>query len=275
VTEHADVRYLEAKRTVDERAFDRRVRDRLLEALPAAPRVFEAGAGTGVTVPRLVAWGVTDGTYRGVDRDGSVLEYARRVRAAELDADPIDGGFRVGDLIATFQRGDALAAAGDEPADLVIAQAFLDLVPIDAALDAFAAALAPEGLVYAPITFDGETVFQPSHPADDDVVAAYHEAIDGTPDRDVRAGRHLLDRCRERGGDLLAAGASDWVVHPRDGDYPADERSFLTSILSFVEDAVDDDVPGVDAWLRTRRRQVDAGTLTYVAHGYDVLYRPE
>jgi hypothetical protein len=128
--------------------------------------------------------------------------------------------------------------------------------------------------VYAPITFDGGTLFQPDHPADEAVVAAYHGAIDDVAGRDARAGRHLLDRCRERGGDLLAAGASDWIVHPRNGDYPADERQFLGTILEFVAGAVADEVAAADDWLRSRRRQLDAGVLSYVAHGYDVLYRP-
>jgi SAM-dependent methyltransferase len=269
---HAEGRYLEAKRSVDDRALNRRVRDRLLDELPADPRVLEAGAGTGVTVPRLVDWGVTGGSYRGVDRDAEVLDIARDRRATELDAVTTDEGFRVDDLTVRFERGDALAAFDGERADLVIAQSFLDLVPIDEALDAFAAALGSGGLVYAPITFDGETVFQPDHPDDDAVTAAYHDAIDAEPGRDAHAGRHLLDRCREREGELLAVGASDWVVRPRGGRYPGDERYFLATILGFVESAVD--VPRVDDWLRTRRRQLAEGTLSYVAHGYDVCYRP-
>lgn len=263
-----DGRYLEAKRTVDERALDRRVRDRLLDELPEAPRIVEAGAGTGVTVPRLRDWGVTAGTYRGIDRDGSVIDLARERRAAECGGDPTDAGFRVDDFDVRFEQGDALTA-GDGSADLVVAQAFLDLVPIDDALDAFARMLRPGGLVYAPITFDGETVFQPDHPADEAVVAAYHDAIDAEPNRDVRAGRHLLNRCRERDGDLLAVGASDWVVYP---PYPADERYFLGAILDFVAEAVTG-VDGAAAWLDDRRRQLDADRLSYVAHGYDVLYR--
>jgi SAM-dependent methyltransferase len=270
----ADPAYLAAKRTVDDRALDRRVRDRLLAELPDAPRILEAGCGTGVTVPRLLDWGVAAGSYRGVDRDQTLVERARERRVAELDADRTATGVRVGGLTATFERGDALEAFGDESADLVVAQAFLDLVSIPEALDAFARALGPDGLVYAPITFDGGTVFQPDHPADEAVVAAYHGAIDDVAGRDARAGRHLLDRCRERDGDLLAAGASDWIVHPRDGGYPADERQFLGTILDFVAGAVEDEVAAADDWLRSRRRQLDAGVLSYVAHGYDVLYRP-
>ncbi|WP_338740466.1 class I SAM-dependent methyltransferase [Haloplanus salilacus] len=268
---HADERYLEAKRTVDDRALNRRVRDHLVEELPEAPRVLEAGAGTGVTVPRLLDWGVTAGHYRGVDRDAGVLDVARERRCAELDGDRTESGFRVDDLTVRFDRGDALDALSTDRGDVVVAQSFLDLVPIDEALDAFEAALDPGGLVYAPLTFDGETVFQPDHPADDRVVAAYHDDIDARPGRDTHAGRQLLDRCRGREGDVLAVGASDWIVRPRGGEYPADERYFLATILAFVESAVD--VPGIDAWLRTRRRQLDEGTLIYVAHGYDVCYR--
>jgi len=267
---HADGRYLEAKRTVDDRAIDRRVRDRLLDELPDAPQILEAGAGTGATVSRLRDWGITAGEYLGVDRDPDVLELARDRRAAECDGERIDGGFRVDDLTVRFERGDALDVDAERGADLVVAQAFLDLVPITDALDAFAAALKPGGLLYAPITFDGETVFQPDHPADEAVVEAYHDHVDGLPGRDARAGRHLLDRCRERDGDLLAVGASDWVVYP---PYPADERAFLATILEFVDDAVAGTDVEADEWLRTRRRQLDAGRLSYVAHGYDVLYR--
>jgi hypothetical protein len=268
--EHADRRYLEAKRTIDERALDRRVRDRLLNELPDAPRIREAGVGTGVTVPRLLDWGIEAGDYLGVDRDADVVEYARRRRADECDGERIEGGFRAGDLTVRFEQGDALTAFTGAEADCVVAQAVLDLVPIDDALDAFADALTSGGLVYAPITFDGETIFQPDHPADDAVTTAYHDAIDAEPGRDVRAGRHLLDRCRARDGTLLAAGASDWVVHP---PYPAEERRFLGTILEFVADTVEGRVDGADDWLRTRRRQLDAGRLSYVAHGYDVLYR--
>ena len=267
---HADGRYLEAKRTVDDRAIDRRVRDRLLEELPGAPRIREAGVGTGVTVPRLLDWGVTAGDYVGVDRDPDVVALARDRRASECGDERIADGFRVDDLTVRFEHGDALTAFDGDRADCVVAQAFLDLVPVDDALDAFSDALKPGGLVYAPITFDGETIFQPDHPADAAVTAAYHDAIDAESGRDARAGRHLLDRCRARDGDLLAVGASDWVVHP---PYPADERQFLATILDFVAEAVEGRVDGADDWLRTRRRQLDAGELSYVAHGYDVLYR--
>ncbi|QPV62028.1 methyltransferase domain-containing protein [Halosimplex litoreum] len=277
---HAATRYLESKRSVDDRARSRRVRDRLLGALPDAPRVLEAGCGTGVTVANLVEWGVDRGEYRGIDRDPGVVAFARAVRPRELRrrghaVAETPEGLAVDRLAARFETGDALAALADERgADLFVAQAFADLVPLPALLDTVETALAPGGLAYLPITFDGGTVFQPDHPADDRVERAYHEAIDDREGRDVRAGRHLIDLCRQREGDLLAVDGSDWVARPRGGRYPADERHFLDRILGFVADALSGEgIEGFDDWLATRREQLRRGELTYVAHQYDLLYR--
>ena len=277
---HAATRYLESKRSVDERARSPRVRDRLLAALPEAPRVVEAGCGTGVTVPTLLEWGVDAATYLGIDSDPGVVDFARAVRPRELrrrgyDARVADGTLSVGDLTAAFEIGDALAAlrAASE-ADLVVAQAFADLVDPGALIDAAESALRPGGLAYLPITFDGGSIFQPDHPADRAVERAYHAAIDTRPDRDVHAGRHLADLCRRRAGTLLAIESSDWIVRPRGHGYPADESYFLERILDFVADALSNaDVDRGRDWLESRRRQLRGGELIYVAHQYDLLYR--
>lgn len=272
----ADVRYLESKRSVDRRARSGRVRERLLAELPVAPTVVDAGAGTGSTLRDLLAWGVDGGTYRGIDRSAALVEHARSALpdalAEDHDVSRTDDGFTVGGLSVRFETGDVRELeAGD--ADLVVAQALLDLVPVDGAMDAIERALRPRGLAYLPITFDGVSVFLPAHPDDRAVVDAYHAAIDGRPGRDSRAGRRLLGHLPRRGGDLLAAGASDWIVRPGGDGYPADEAHFLGCVLGFVEEALSGG--GVDAsdWLAERRRQLEAGTLTYVAHNYDLLYR--
>jgi len=294
---HALPRYLESKRSVDERALSRRVRDRLLEALPAEPRVLEAGCGTGVTVPRLLSWGIDSGRYRGVDTDECIVAFARRVRPAALqragyetssDSSSVSSGperseatpaadFTVSDLTVSFETGDALDALDSaSDLDLVVAQAFADLVPLPRLVSAVESALSPGGLAYFPITFDGGTIFQPDHPADDAVERAYHAAIDERPGRDVRAGRHLADLLRRRDGDLLTIESSDWIVRPVDTVYPADERYFVSRILRFVEETISDSeqtVPDLDSWLDARRDQLAAGELLYVAHQYDLLYR--
>lgn len=88
--EHGQIPYLEAKRTVDERALNRRVRRHLKDAVPGDLRVFEAGCGSGVTVPRLIDWGIKPSSYVGFDRDETLVEYARGVQPAELRHREID-----------------------------------------------------------------------------------------------------------------------------------------------------------------------------------------
>jgi SAM-dependent methyltransferase len=261
------------------------VRDRLTAALPDRPRVAEAGCGTGLLLPDLYGWGVTPRSYRGFDTDPGIVAFARflvprALRRRGYDAVETARGCRVDgpETGAAFEVGDALDAVPDaappDGFDLVVAQSFLDLVALDRALDALESAVRADGLLYAPLTFDGETVFLPEHPADERVFEAFHADIDRTPGRDSRAGRHLLERLRERAARVEGVAASDWIVRPRAGGrYHADERSFLASILGFVAGAVTD-VEGAGAWLETRRRQLLAGELTYVAHGYDVLWRP-
>lgn len=276
---HAATRYLEAKRTVDDRARSPRVRDRLLSVLPDSPRILDVGCGTGTTVPRLLEWGVDDGVYRGVDSDAGVVSFARAVRPTALrragyDVTITDDGFAVENLSVAFEQADAMAALDGGRFDLVVAQAFADLVPVGALLDGIESALAPGGLAYLPITFDGGTIFQPDHPADRAIERAYHEAIDTREGRDVHAGRHLADACRRRSGDLLGMASSDWTVRPVDDAYPGDEAYFLGRILDFVESALRDrPIEGKADWLATRREQLDRAELTYVAHQYDLLYR--
>lgn len=289
--EHAQRRYLTAKRSVDERARDRRVRERLLSAAPAAPRVAEAGCGAGLTLAELYDWGVRPASYLGVDADPDIVAFARHVvprvlRRRGHDAVGTDPGRRVGDAANAFTVadaphafavGDALEALpariDDDGVDLLLAQSFLDLVPLDAALDAAEAVVAPGGLVYAPLTFDGDTAFEPSHPADDRVLEAFHDAIDATPGRTARAARTVRDRLRERDASLEAVASADWIVRPVDGAYRDDERYFLACILEFVAGAVAD-VAGGEDWLATRRRQLAAGELSYVARNHDLLFRP-
>lgn len=303
-TTYSKERYLLAKRTVDDRALNRRVREALLGSLPDRDRlrILEIGVGVGATVPRLVEWGVLAPAveYRGVDSDPDMIASTREHVPGwlrELGATVADGRAVAGDredpggtdafpadatLSFAFETADALdvLADADGDYDLVIAQAFLDLVDVTPTLEAIEGALAPGGVAYCPITFDGATVFQPTlDPAFDRLIErAYHERLDARPGRDVEAGRHLIARCSGRPGTLVA-GASDWIVHPTDGSYPADEAYFLHHVLGFLAEAVPDH-PDVDherfeRWLDRRRAAIDAAELVYAAHQYDVLWRPD
>lgn len=304
--DHGDDRYLAAKRTVDDRCVNRRVRDRLLAAVVAGPAVYDAGAGTGVWLARLVEWGVGPDTYHGVDTDAALLETARTARAeafaargTDVDTAAEEFDFRAGNTDVRFTAGDALAGAPDGGVDLLLAGSFLDLVPVEEAIDRFAAATAANGVVYAPATFDSGTFFAPTHPADDVVERLYHADIDRTPGRSVTAGRDAMAAFRARPGELLAVGSSDWVVSPDETGYPNDEAYFLDRILGYVADTLlapsverlsradadaelsafaREEAPGEAAairdWLHARREAFEARELAYVAHHLDLLYRP-
>ena len=280
---HADPRYLSAKRSVDDRAYSRRVRETLLSACPPAPRIVEAGCGTGVTVPRLLAWNLNGFAYHGVDLDEGVIGFARTVRPKELrtmgyDAAETERGGRVDGASFTFAVGDALEVLPDAGADLFIAQSFADLVSPERVLETIERVLVPGGLAYLPLTFDGGTIFAPTHPADAEVERAYHAAIDAIPGCATQAGRRLLSLFQERPGCIVAVDGSDWIVRPRGNTYPADEGYFLECILGFIETGVDPATADLTAetfadWIATRRGQLAAGDLIYIAHQYDLLYR--
>ena len=78
---YTQTRYLEAKRTVDDRALHRPTIDSLRRALTgdSGPiRIVEAGCGTGSMLRRLLAWDVLPDTvvYHGFDLDPAVVDSA-------------------------------------------------------------------------------------------------------------------------------------------------------------------------------------------------------
>jgi hypothetical protein len=193
-------------------------------------------------------------------------------------------GLRVGRLrvrLVQAELASYLDEARGEPADVLIAHAFLDLVDVPTVLPALLRLLVPGGVYWFTINFDGETTFQPDHPRDDEVLRAYHRSMDeriryGRPAGESRAGRHLFGHLRAAGAAPLAAGSSDWVVHAGpDGTYPAGEAAFMDSILATIQDALTDRVePAVlTDWLATRRRQLADGELLYIAHQLDFAGR--
>jgi hypothetical protein len=287
-------RYLAAKTTVDDRALNRQVLAELGRLMPAgAPRVLEVGAGLGTMVARLMDWdAVLAGEYILLDADQQLLDGAGRwlrdwAAARGLRCDPLPDGLRVGDLrvrLLHAELGSYLEAAHGEPADVLIANAVLDLVDVPAVLPGLMRLLVPGGVYWFTINYDGESIFEPGHPHDDQVIQAYHRDMDervryGRPAGESRTGRHLFHDLRAAGAPALAAGSSDWVVHAGpDGTYAGDEAYFLRSILNTIQNALrnrPDRVAPADlaGWLAERGRQLAAGELVYIAHQLDFVGR--
>ncbi|HEY3958007.1 MAG TPA: class I SAM-dependent methyltransferase [Streptosporangiaceae bacterium] len=287
-------RYLAAKTAVDDRALNRVVLAELCRLMPSgAPRVLEVGAGLGTMVARLMDWGaVGGGEYILLDADRQLLDRSRRwlcgwADARGLRSDLLPDGVRLGDLrvrLVHSELGSYLAAGHAAAADILIANAVLDLVDVPAVLPGMLRLLVPGGVYWFTINYDGESIFEPGHPHDDPIMRAYHRDMDerfryGRPAGDSRTGRHLFHHLRTAGAPALAAGASDWVVGPGpDGSYPGDEAYFLRSILNTIQNALRSRPDRVDPadladWLAERGRQLAAGELIYIAHQLDFAGR--
>ncbi|SEH11314.1 hypothetical protein SAMN04487967_0293 [Natronorubrum sediminis] len=311
--------YLEAKRTVDDSALDRRVLEQFTNALSnrdGPVRLVELGVGVGAMLSRLIEWDVLPPrvSYRGVDIDSSCIVRARERVPKRLES----AGYTVGaprsvgnetvedgvpkatsfvatwapssddetatEIEITLEVADAFALEDD--ADAVIAAALLDIVDLESTLAAIESLLAPGGLCYAPITYDGSTAFTPRDSLDASIEAQYHHHMDEVrPAGGSRAGSALLESVADRPWSLLAAGSGDWVVSPVDGGYPHRERAVVSHVLETMADALaavpSSDLPEESRlpaekrrrWFERRHAELEAERLGYVAHNVDVVTR--
>jgi SAM-dependent methyltransferase len=289
-----NARYLAAKTTVDDRALNSHVLAEFHRLMPAgAARVLEVGAGLGTMVARLMDWGaVGSGEYILLDADRQVLDTSRRwlrhwAAGRGLRSDLLPDGVLVGDLrvrLVHAELGTYLDVAHEAQADVLIANAVLDLVDVPAMLPGLLRLLVPGGVYLFTINYDGESIFVPGHPRDDRIMQAYHRDMDervryGRPAGESRTGRRLFHHLRAAGAPALAAGSSDWVVSAGpEGDYPGDEAYFLRAILLTIHGALRNrqdwiEPTDLDEWLAERESQVAAGELVYIAHQLDFVGR--
>lgn len=294
-------RYLTAKRTVDDRALNRVVLERLegeLENRRAGRplRILEIGMGVGTMIQRLVEWRILrNGEYTAIDAEAGNIAYALEMIPAWASRNgltcAVDGHYmhlsgsdvnlhcnlQAVDLFDFLRR-----ASSGELYDLVIANAFLDLVDVPGTLPRIAGLLPPGGLGYFSINFDGLTLFEPEidPQLDAHILALYHRSMDersmrGERSGDSRTGRRLFHWLQQCGMQVLAGGASDWMIHPVDGKYIRDEAYFLHFILHFFENSLsfhpDLDRRAFTHWLEQRRGQIERGELLYIAHQMDYL----
>jgi SAM-dependent methyltransferase len=291
-------RYLTAKKSIDDRAINRFVWEQLVLALSTQSlhrplRVLELGCGIGTMVERLLAWGLAEKiTYLGIDTQAENLQVAKNslriwgqengyqvgVNSSEITLEKGEVSWRI-----SFQQADATSFQATHGFyDLLLANAFLDLINIPTGLSDFASWLQPQGLFYFTINFDGETIFEPVSKVEGErrIIDLYHQSmddrlLDGQPSGDSRTGRHLFTNLKATGAQILAAGASDWVVFPGDKGYPEDEAYFLHCILDFFESTLENnpvlEQEELAAWLAERRHQINHNDLVYIAHQLDFL----
>jgi len=273
--QYDEIRYLRAKRTVDDRALNQRVLQAFeasVRALARPARVLELGAGVGTMVPRLLEPArLTAASYTLVDRDGQSLAAAAQL--GDLSAAVLELDFVEDDVFAWLE------SYAEAPFDAVLASAFLDLVDLRALLPLVWRRLRPGAPFWFSINFDGETIFVPEHPADTEILARYHRTMDervrgGRRAGESRTGRRLLEVVPATGARITAAGGSDWVVWPAAGRYPDDEAYFLHHIVHTIDEALAGtaslDPRTVASWVAARHAQIDGAELSYIAHQLDI-----
>lgn len=296
-------RYLAAKKSVDDRSLNRAVWDALASQLAQREsplHVLEIGSGIGTMVARTIEWNLfqSEVFYTAIDSQAENIVEAhcylgdwassQEVKAASSTPLNLKLNTGRGTIHTAFHTADAFSFIDTElesaSYDLLIANAFIDLVNIPSALPILFSTLKPGGLFYFTITYDGVTAFEPLIDPDLDtqIEALYHADMEqrrwkNQPTGGSHAGRRLLRYLLETKADVLSVGASDWIVTPHARGYPADEAAFLHAIIHTVDKALTGhpelSTEQFAAWVELRHRQIDEGELVYIAHQLDVMGR--
>ena len=299
------IRYLTAKKTIDDRALNRSVYAVLIRELKRMEvdgplRVLELGAGIGTMIERLVAWKTFSSShpnviYTAVDSDAACMAEARlrfQDAGGAIAHENEDGRLvlssgkaRVEAELQTMNVFDLFdRERSGRPWDLVIAHAFLDLIDVPSSMPIIFSLLKPGGFFYFTLNFDGVTIFEPAREPDFEarMLDLYHRSmdrrlVDGKSSGHSRTGRRLFHRIREAGGAILEAGSSDWTVFPRENGYTDDEAYFLHFILHTIHRELTNhpllDQKRLAAWVEQRRLDVERGRLVYIAHQMDFVGR--
>ena len=194
-----------------------------------APAIVDVGAGIGTGLERLLDWNVVKvPAYTAVEQDAALVEIAPRGNKLQGLGRARTQAELVASTLADFASDNWNLARFD----FVIAHAFLDIVDLAPALKSLVALARPGGLLYFPITFDGETVFEPAHEDDETILSRYHASMDGELGNS-KTGRRLFHALSSEPVDVLEMGSSDWIVRPEGGGYANDEAFFLECVIGY------------------------------------------
>lgn len=185
--------------------------------------VADLGCGSGSTIRAVAAMLPARQRWRLYDYDEALLAAARqRLQLWAQAAIDEDDGLRLTwygkSLHVSFHQADLNVRLGDVFApgpDLITASALFDLVSpvwIDRFVDGAHHAGA---VIYAAINYNGHELWQPAHPADGAMLAAFHAhqktdkgfGVSAGPD----AAAHLVSRLQTAGYHVLCA-ESPWVL---------------------------------------------------------------
>ena len=295
-----DPHYLAAKKSIDDRALNQYVWQTLYKSLRQMAglaekngeplQIVEVGAGIGTMLARIVDRQLLTGpvSYLFIDNDPTQLQEARAYLSHWAKNNGYNlswSGASCGQLITpetditlclehTGIEELAARTCPPGPFHLLFAHAVLDLVDFTVVLPRLLARLVGNGLAYLTCNFDGETIFLPSCSADEAILKLYHKSMDERLAGASHTGRRLLSFLQGLNLEILAAGSSDWIIHPRNLQYFPDEVFFLHAIIETVHRELaqkNKPLASLTHWARLRHEQVESGELSFLARHLDLL----
>jgi SAM-dependent methyltransferase len=290
--------YLEAKFALDERSLNPDVRQACVDRIGSERRVLrwlDVGTGAGAMVHRLIAGGLQPAlAVTALDRDAELLGaasvainaqletqgYGTLVHSAGIDAQRSGQSISIG-----FQCQSLFDFEPVKPAcyDLITAHAFMDMVPMAAALSRFSRWLAPDGVFYATLNYDGDTAIFPVYREEGfetALLAEYDASMErrrvlGEATGGAHSGRRLHALLSEMGFDVAAYGSSDWDITPRNGRYRDRDADVLRTLLAWIHDEGAQQ-PAIEPaalahWYAERRARIERSELGMIVHQLDVV----
>lgn len=294
--------YLSAKKVIDDRSINQLVWERLTaclsEPVTSSPfLILEAGAGIGTMLERMLEKNILPDTveFTAIDSDPENIHTALKnlpewSKKLDWQSKQIENGYQLIQASKSIRveliQMDVFEFLKNQRQekrwDLVVANAFLDLIDVARFLMNLRPTVNLGCLLYFTINYDGLTIFEPevNRFLDEKITGMFNASMDrnqtGSNFREgSRTGRHLLPRLCESGYEILEAGSSDWIVFARNKGYRPEEMVLLKAILLMVEKentrSAVVNPREFSSWLKTRQRQIKAGELVYIAHQLDVL----
>lgn len=269
--------YLGAKKEVDQRSLNLRVWNRFVQELERGFRpatVLDLGSGSGSFLERLLKHTkLRDFEYVPLDADRELLDNLVHTQDQALLR---RRGIRIRPIQA---RLETFLEQNHRTWDLVISNAFFDLINLDQWGPSLFNLVQAGGLFYSTLLFDGVTTFLPPLDPKTDLLIEemYHQSMQGRGQSGGRAGRTLLAQVLCSDLTVLEAGPSDWVIYAHQGSYTEGEQQLLMAILDFhqyvfKQSGAD---PGLQEvlleWMNQRREQLGHGELALLTHQWDLL----
>ena len=305
-TDFSYIRYLKAKKSIDDRFLNRYVYSTMLKHLPCQYpdkplHILEIGSGIGTMIERLIDWDLLHHiNYTTVEIDINFINegisrlqtYAsennwhfnidsENTREQNIHMKKQSRSIELRFIHGDFQQEQYTGGVIPDQ-DLVIAHTMLDIFNLPTAVEKIISLLKPNGIFWFTMNYDGLTRFIPrlEGELDQKIELLYNNSMDKKdcnerPRGGSKAGSRMFDVINRSGGSLLAAGSSDWIITPVDKGYTEDEIYFIRSILFTVVSALQDHPElgdrELESWLENRLEQLEKGELSFIAHQLDFV----